>query len=376
MAWRTWLFGLVFCACAQGRPEPAPVPAPAPAPARAPEPAPPREASGSFVVRGGTILGRGKVDLEIRDGRVTAIGTSSADLPILDAGGRWIAPTAIDSHVHLSYLPAGRAVLAGGVTAVIDLAAPVDALAGGDAPPELLVWRSGPMITARGGYPTQGWGEDGYGLEVTNAVTAAKAVDTLVDAGAKLIKVPVDEAPALDARALRAIVERAHARGVKVAAHALLERHARLAAEVDVDVLAHTPVEPLRDATVAAWSGRAVIATLAAFGGARETVDNLRRLRAAGATVLYGTDLGNRRAPGIDAEEIALLLEAGLDGQAIVASMTSAPAAYWGLADAGALVVGGPASFLVLPRDPLQDPAALAEPDAVYVAGARLSGGT
>jgi hypothetical protein len=98
--------------------------------------------------------------------------------------------------------------------------------------------------------------------------------------------------------------------------HALADEEVRMAAAVGVDVLAHTPVEALGDAD--AWRGRAVISTLAAFGGSRATIDNLRRLRAAGAVVLYGTDLGNTRDAGVSRGEIDLLLEAGLDGQAIV----------------------------------------------------------
>ena len=47
----------------------------------------------------------------------------------------------------------------------------------------------------------------------------------------------------------------------------------------------------------------AVVSTLAAFGGSPAAVDNLRRLHAAGATVLYGTDLGNTRDAGPSAEE-------------------------------------------------------------------------
>ncbi len=47
-------------------------------------------------------------------------------------------------------------------------------------------------------------------------------------------------------------------------------------------------------------------------------------------TVLYGTDFGNTQMAGISGEEIDLLVAAGLDGQAIVTAMTSAPAHYWG----------------------------------------------
>src|ERR1700760_3589849 len=64
-------------------------------------------------------------------------------------------------------------------------------------------------------------------------------------------------------------------------------------------------------ATVAAGRGRAVISTLAAFGGSPAAVDNLRRLRAAGATVLYGTDLGNLDVAGPSEPEIALPARAG-----------------------------------------------------------------
>lgn len=367
---RAVVAGVVLaCGCSARSPAPQET-----APAVKVEAETPAEAlAGRFVIRGATVVGVGPADVEVRDGKIAAIGAAGGGVEVA-ATGQWIVPGCIDSHVHLSYLPVGRRVLAGGVAAVVDLAAPLAALARPDTPPELLVWRSGPMITARGGYPTQDWGADGFGYEVDGAEAAARAVDTLADAGARLIKVPVTEARALEPKALRAVVERAHARGLKVAAHALLDRQAKIAADAGVDVLAHTPVEPLREATVAAWAGRAVISTLAAFGGSREAIENLKKLRAAGVTVLYGTDLGNTRSPGIDAEEIALLVEAGLDGEAIVAAMTSAPRSYWGMSEGpGALTVGGPASFMIVPRDPLVEPMVLSEPAAVYVAGVRQS---
>lgn len=372
---RTWLFGLAACACAQGRREPQATPTPRP-PARPETPRPPAEPSpDGFALRGANVTGVGPADLEVRQGRITAIGRAARELPAVAAEGRWIAPTCVDSHVHLSYWPVARDLLAAGIGAAIDLAAPLSALRDEAAAAGLELRGSGPMLTARGGYPTRGWGEDGYGLEVSRPEDGVRAVDALLAAGAQVIKVPIDEGPALDAKTLAAIVARAHARGVKVVAHALMDREARRAAELGIDALAHTPVEPLPAATVKAWSGRAVISTLAAFGGARETVENLRRLRAGGATVLYGTDLGNRRVPGIDAGELELLAQAGLDGAAVLAAMTAAPRRYWGLT-AGALEVGGAASFLVLGRDPTLAPETLAEPLAVYASGVRLSGGT
>jgi imidazolonepropionase-like amidohydrolase len=363
----------VGLACGPSRPSPAPAePAVAAAPEAVTAPAPPA----AFVVRGAEVLGHGVVDLEVRGGAITAIGAGDPALPTVDGRGRFVAPAFVDSHVHLAYWPVGEALLDGGVAAAVDLAAPLEWLAAPAVPAELRLVASGPMITARRGYPTRAWGEAGFGREVGGPREAEAAVDELHAAGARAIKLPITGPPVLAEDALRAAVARAHAHGLPVVSHALRDGEAALAAAVGVDVLAHTPVEPLRDATVAAWSGRAVISTLAAFGGDAETVDNLRRLRAAGAVVLYGTDLGNTREPGISGDEIDLLLGTGLDGQAILEAGTRAPAARWGLLDAqgrgpGVLAVGGPASFLLLREDPRQEPRTLAAPEAVLVAGVR-----
>ena len=323
-----------------------------------------------FAIRGAEVLGYGVVDVEVDGGKIVAIGAVDAGLPGVDARGRFIAPTFVDSHVHLAYWPVGEELLDHGVTAVVDLAAPLAWLDAPRVPPELRVIASGPMITARRGYPTRGWGADGYGREVGGPREAEAAVDELHAHGAKIIKLPITDGPALAEDALRAAVQRAHERGLKVVSHALMDVEVRTAAAVGVDVLAHTPVEAVSDA--AAWRGRAVISTLSAFGGSSETIDNLRQLRAAGATVLYGTDLGNSRDAGISYDEIELLVVAGLDGPAILDAGTRAPAAYWGLpGGVGAISVGGPADLLILQADPRTTPLTLAQPEAVYVAGVR-----
>ncbi|MNC93121.1 hypothetical protein D3C83_96770 [compost metagenome] len=59
-----------------------------------------------------------------------------------------------------------------------------------------------------------------------------------------------------------------------------------------------------------------------------------------------------------------------MDGVAIIASLTSEPASYWGFSDLGSLDVGKAACILVLEDDPLEDPQTLAKPIAVYVDGA------
>lgn len=236
----------------------------------------------------------------------------------------------IDSHVHLAYYPVADELARAGIVAVVDLASPLEAL---DDPVEgLTVLRSGPMITPPGGYPTRSWGADGYGLECGGERECVAAVDRLVDAGAAIIKVPIGAGgPDHDDATLRAIVARAHGRHRIVAVHALDDASARRAAEAGADLLAHTPVEPLADDTVRAWSTRAVVSTLRAFGGSDAAVENLRRLHEAGATVLYGTDLGNTRTAGIDPVELSLLARAGLTPAEIRAAAVTVPARYFGM---------------------------------------------
>jgi predicted amidohydrolase YtcJ len=308
------------------------------------------------------------------DPQTGRIVDGAGDARVIDVAGRWLAPAFIDSHVHLAYYAVREDLMKAGVVAAVDLAAPERFVApvatGADPLGARVVW-AGPMITPLRGYPTQSWGREGYGAECADLATCGDIVDRLVDAGAGLIKVPVGQGPDHDADVLAGITARAHARQVPVTAHALGDDGAARAAAGGVDILAHTPTQRLTDATVQAWRGRAVISTLSAFGGREDTIENLRRLRAVGATVLYGTDLGNTRTVGVDASEVALLLDAGLDGAAIVHAGTLAPAEFWGLTDLGSLTPGKSASLLVLDADPAVDPSVLARPEQVWIDGAR-----
>lgn len=343
------------------------------------EAAPPADAdAGPLAIRGAWIIGHGRSDILIEAGVITAIDPAlpvHADEVTVAAAGLWVAPAAIDSHVHLDYVRAPHEMAAGGVAAAVDLGAPerlFDERARAEFAP-LTLLAAGPILAAPGGYPTQSWGRDGFGRECEDLAAALAAVDELADRGAALIKVALAEGPRLDDATLAALIDRAHARGLRVAAHALGDADARLAGELGVDVLAHTPLEPLTAPTLALWSGRAVISTLDAFGAGEAAVANLRALRDAGATILYGTDFGNSQAAGIDPRELSALTRAGLDGAAILAAMGPAPAEFWGLAGHGRLEVGAPASLLLLRADPQEDPQALAWPRAVLIAGRPLA---
>jgi Amidohydrolase family len=331
------------------------------APAGDPPPAP--VPSAAVDAPAGVLPSGEAVRVELDGERIAALVPAPVPAPA-PASAAWLWPPIIDSHVHLTYWPVADRLAGTGIAAVVDLAAP-------EVRPDtrLRVISSGPMLTSPGGYPLDSWGEDGYGKGCADAACVTAAVDALARQGAGVIKLALDEgglAPALAPVAVAA----AHARRLRVAVHALSDRAARLGADAGADLLAHTPVEPLRPETIAAWRGRAVISTLAAFGGSRAAIGNLRALRAAGATVLYGTDLGNLRTAGPSADELALLRAAGLDDAAITDAMTAAPARYWGL-PFGALAAGDEASLLVLDRDPRADAATLLAPRAVWLRGRR-----
>jgi imidazolonepropionase-like amidohydrolase len=287
------------------------------------------------LVNGGSVVG-------IERGSIARRGAKRR------AGGA-LLPGFVDAHVHLSF-SSGREVFAGGVTAVLDLGEPLAYAFAFDAPVRFRA--AGPLITAPGGYPTRSWGANGYGLEVASTADAREAVAMLADRGAALIKVAIepDAGPVLDAEVLRAVVAVAHAKRLKVAAHALGLAAVRGALDAGVDVLAHTPVEPLPDDLVRAAGSRSVIviSTVRAFGGRDSTRANLAALAAAGCPVVYGTDLGNNGIrPGIDTQEIEIL-ETALGGreQALRAA-TSGAGALAGVG--GRVAVGSPADLVWCP---------------------------
>jgi imidazolonepropionase-like amidohydrolase len=186
-----------------------------------------------FTVVGANVLGFGVANLKVRDGCIEDISAMAPDhlFPVVNAGGQTIVPAFIDSHVHLAYAFSAQELAHGGIAAAVDLSAPLSFLSSNLKP--MTVMLAGPMITAIRGYPTKSWGSKGYGLQISGTRSASHAVDVLYAAGARVIKMPAGDAtgsgslsmarnPAhLSDEEIKAIVDRAHAHGMKVAAHAL-----------------------------------------------------------------------------------------------------------------------------------------------------------
>jgi imidazolonepropionase-like amidohydrolase len=236
--------------------------------AQRPDAAPP--AGRPLALVGGTLIdGTGAAPVRnsvvlIRGDRIEKVGTVGslpvpADYLRIPTDGMTVLPGLWDLHVHLMYaghpngrywletyppqferviMPAtARQMLMAGVTTVRDLAAPAreiiavkKRIASGEIPgPTLYV--AGPALT-RGGNPNAV-----QTINVSGAADARAKTSRLIDEGVDWIKVL--NAEQLSPEEMKAIVDEAHARGRKVAAHAFSEGEIRQGLLAGVDDFQH-----------------------------------------------------------------------------------------------------------------------------------------
>jgi imidazolonepropionase-like amidohydrolase len=308
-------------------------------------------------------------------GVIERVGPSSEVAPpaaaaVVDGRGATLLPGFVDAHVHLGFYPPAQ-VLAGGVTTVRDLGWPRERLAAlreaaaapGAAWPRLLA--AGQILTVPGGYPTRApWAPPGTARPVDGVPEAARAVTDLAEAGAAVIKVALDDrvGPTLPAAVLAAVVGAAAERGLEVTAHVGTAAEAAKALAAGVAELAHWPFDPagLPDPLVDALAEAVVAVPTLHIDPTPARRAGTRRFVARGGRVVYGTDLGNQGPPpGVDVQELRLLVEAGLSpGQAVTAA-TSLAAAHLGLDGVGRIAPGAKADLLLVDGDPLADLGAL-----------------
>jgi imidazolonepropionase-like amidohydrolase len=303
-------------------------------------------------------------------GPATPIGAADAELTV----DGFLMPAVADRHVHIE-MSDPSAVLRGGVTAVRDLgwpAARIFPLADMSEMPSFdgpLIRAAGPMITVRDGYPTRsGWAPEGAARIVDGPDDAAEAVRDVASLGAAAVKLclDADAGPTLSDGELMAACDAARDLDVPVTVHARGEGQVERALGAGVDELAHAPTTPLSEDVIAMCArSLRIVSTLDAVSFGRDSaevragLDNLRRFRDAGGTVIYGTDLGNGDVPpGIHLREVLLLVEAGLSGDDLLQALTRAP-----------LDPDAPADLIVLGSDPLDDPNAFADLRLVVRAG-------
>lgn len=210
--------------------------------------------------------------------------------------------------------------------------------------------------------------------EVTSVRRARVATRRLAAAGVHGIKIHMQPGdPTFPASAIPAVVAEAGRAGKPVFLHPHTTADALAASRSGVDVIAHTTPGsgPWDGETVAALLDRPVALTptlslWARYGAPTSrdrlvdvAVEQLRCWSRAGGVVLFGTDFGAVSAD--PTTEYVLMSRAGMSFRAILASLTTAPAAILGGPTAGRVTVGAPADLVVLGRDPSDDPRRLAD---------------
>lgn len=317
-----------------------------------------------------------------------ARGTTPPGATTADAAGLLLVPGFVDAHVHIGFADPAE-VLRRGVTIVRDLGWPerdVFPLARASTSPGFdgpLVLAAGPILTARGGYPTRAaWAPQGTGIEVADEAEARAAVRRVVEAGAAVVKFALNPpvGPVLDRDTLGALVEAAHEMDRLTTGHVYGAAELDKAIECGVDELAHMLMseEEIGEPTIRRMvdAGMTIVPTLSVrFGSDRElAVANLARFRSAGGRVVYGTDLGNEGpGPGIDKTEVRAMADAGFTAVEIVATATTVAADHLRLASKGVLDEGRDADVVAVPLEALDDPAALSDVRMVWREGRRVA---
>lgn len=263
---------------------------------------------------------------------------------------------------------------------------------------------------------------------------ARAAVDAAAARGTDLVKIWVDDFNGslkvkMQPGVWRAVIDEAHAKHVRVAAHVYYLADARALVDAGVDILAHGVRDKVVDqgfidamkahgtwyiatldlneaafiyARHPAWMDRpffthAVQPALAkqfADGAWRDKVQNdgstpvneaalktneqnLKALYDAGVKVGFGTDSGATplRIPGFaEHRELALMVDAGLTPLQAINVATQRAATLLGLDDRGVIAKGKRADFVVVDGDPSKDIEATTRIQAVWQRGQQVSG--
>ena len=339
------------------------------------------------------------------DGR---IGDVSADAvvvgaAVVNAEGTVLLPGLIDCHMHLKGRESLETLATYGVTTGLDMA----------------TWPASQFQSLRGlrgvaDFRTAGMAATSQGSTHSRIPTypdvalvdspdkAERFVEVQVADGVDYIKIIAD-LPGPTQDVLDALVAAAHARGLKVIAHAALYEAVRMSLAAGADMITHAPLDrALDDATAETMlaQGTVFIPTLTMMKGVAANLtaagvpgvsyahahESTRAMHAAGVPVLAGTDayIGSftRASPPYgesmhdeDAyiglleramppygesmhDELALLVDAGLSTAEALRAATSTAAHAFSLDDRGAIPPGLRADLVLVDGDPLTDIAA------------------
>jgi imidazolonepropionase-like amidohydrolase len=392
------------------------------------------------------IDGTGRAPIEratllISGGRVSAVGpASSVSIPAgatrIDATGKTIVPGFVNAHGHLNVAPGSTMPIRDdlirrlkmyaryGVTAVVSLDSTerdeVDALALAREQDPARLDYARPYIS-------------GMSVAAKTPKDARSRINRLADLKAHAIKFHLNGNPNdMSMETWRAIIDQAHARGLKAAAHIFYLRDARNIVDAGVDVLAHSvrdqDVPPdfiavvkqknvayvptltrelsvfVYEATPAFFKDPFFVRGMSLY---RDVVDrlsdptaqakvrgnaqaqaikkaleqanrNLKLLSDAGVTIALGTDSGANGDSGrwqgyFEHVEMEMMVTAGMTPMQVLVAATSNAARVMGLRQLGTLEPGNWADLVVLSANPLDNILNTRRIDSVWIAGRRLA---
>jgi imidazolonepropionase-like amidohydrolase len=363
-----------------------------------------------------------KATVVFDDGLISAIdrkaGRAPKGVPVIKGEGLSLLPGFFDLHVH--YTPIGtpattpqisQAYADAGVTSVYDFAQPPEAF---EARREWLAGLPGPRVNfAARMSTTNGHGADWSDTSTTKWVNtpfaATEAVKELVPYKPDVIKVFTDgwrygsgvDNTSMNEPTLTALVEEAHANGLKVLTHTVTKERAEIAGRSKVDVTAHSVLdEHIDQTTIDALKagGTSYAGTLAVYNPdklntpefekqhptfqarvARFQVglDNVKALYDAGVPIALGTDAGMPLTPhgSSTLQEMELMVRAGLPAKAALMAGTANSARAVGVYDQrGSIEVGKDADVVLIAGQPWSDISDLYKTKYTFVGGEMMFG--
>jgi imidazolonepropionase-like amidohydrolase len=393
----------------------------------------PAQAKDLVIHAGRLIDGTGKaprtqVSILVHDDRITAVQAgyaTPAGAEVIDLSNATVLPGLIDDHVHIT---AGfhkgdpihtamtrtsfddvieatgfaRDTLMAGFTSVRDVGADTTAIvalkraiAGGVIPGPRM-WVSGSPLGPTGGHGDAHNGLDpqldhpGWGDNVIDSPEGARrAVRALKRSGADLIKImpsggvmSIGDDPSLQLMSddeIKAVVETAHALGMKVAAHAHGKQAIDHAITLGVDSIEHGTYADAESYKLFKAHGTYFVPTMLVGAKVYEhakahpedlnpstvekaltvtphMIKNLHDAYAAGVKIAFGTDTFGMSNHGQNAQEFAIMVRTGMTPMdAIVAATSSAADLIGDAQDIGSIQPGRYADIIAVAGDPLQD---------------------
>ena len=367
------------------------------------------------VVGDGSVIEEGVFVVE--DGRFTAVGAAGdVDAPAgathMDLGGKTVMPAIVNAHIHLAsdretrtdqlqhYAYYGQAMVVSLGTEDGDVGL---RMRGEVVPDGARSQSAGRGITS----PEPGRTEIPHW--VTTEEEARAAVRELAAAQVDIVKIWVDDRSGqyerLSPELYGAVIDEAHAHGLRVTAHVFTLEDAKGLLRAGVDAFAHGIRDvDVDDELIALWRERphvVLVPNLPAPGvgedlswlagsvpaprvelmqansfGRPELQEffgiqarNLARLSAEGVTISFGTD---GSSPWAAHQELADMVRAGMSPADVIVAATATSAEFVGADDLGAVAAGKSADFIVLGANPLDDITHTRMIDAVYLRGTAM----